>query len=196
MNFAEELAYWYLRFNGFFAITNYVLHRYTDEGTLEKHMSSDTDILGLRTPHVFEEIGGHSYDWDDPVSKYFDTDRICGVVCEVKAGRYETGELLESKHVRRAVNRLGFGPISQEDLETLDSFHEVDIGENFRVFKLLIANTPPKGDLPFVSLQDARSFIKRRIREYNQKYSDWVLFKSNIMQEIIWEVQQEKGKRK
>ena len=30
MNFAEELVYWYLRLNGFFPITNFVLHR--DEG--------------------------------------------------------------------------------------------------------------------------------------------------------------------
>jgi hypothetical protein len=28
MNSSEELAYWYLRLNGFFPLTNFVIHRH------------------------------------------------------------------------------------------------------------------------------------------------------------------------
>ena len=32
MNFAEQLVYWYLRLNGYFPITNFVLHQVQNTG--------------------------------------------------------------------------------------------------------------------------------------------------------------------
>ncbi len=57
MNFAEQLAYWYLRFNGFFPLTNFVLHHGTG------HRTSDTDLLAMRFPYVSEDIGGEEKKW-------------------------------------------------------------------------------------------------------------------------------------
>ena len=60
MNFGETLAYWYLRLNGFFPLSNLVLHRYPS--ALE--YSADCDLLALRLPHTFEDVGGQGDDWD------------------------------------------------------------------------------------------------------------------------------------
>lgn len=46
MNYGEELTYWYLRLNGFFPISRYMIHR-TEEG---RH-PSDRDLLAVRFPH-------------------------------------------------------------------------------------------------------------------------------------------------
>lgn len=57
MNWSEELTSWYLRLNGFFPLTNFVVHR--QQNVLYR---SDIDVLAVRPPHVFEEIGGQEYD--------------------------------------------------------------------------------------------------------------------------------------
>ena len=59
MNYGETLVYWYLRLNGFFPLTNFVIHK--SDGVM---YSSDCDILAIRPPLVFEEIGGQADDWD------------------------------------------------------------------------------------------------------------------------------------
>lgn len=55
-NFGEELVYWYLRLNGFFIINNFVLHHDTASRT------SDADLLAVRFPYVYEDIGGREED--------------------------------------------------------------------------------------------------------------------------------------
>lgn len=42
MNYGEELAYWYLRFNGFFPISNFVVHR---SSGIKR--TSDVDVLAV-----------------------------------------------------------------------------------------------------------------------------------------------------
>jgi hypothetical protein len=58
MNFAEQLVYWYLRLNGFFPITNFVLHHGAE------HRTSDADLVAVRFPYVSEDIGGAPTDWE------------------------------------------------------------------------------------------------------------------------------------
>jgi hypothetical protein len=55
MNYGETLTYWYLRLNGFIPMRNFVLHRANIEG----QAAADTDLLAVRFPHVYEEIGGN-----------------------------------------------------------------------------------------------------------------------------------------
>lgn len=54
---AEQLASWYLRFNGFFPLTNFILH---DAGAVKQvgGQLTDADVIALRPPHVEETIGG------------------------------------------------------------------------------------------------------------------------------------------
>lgn len=61
MNFAEELAYWYLRLNGFFLLQNFILH-HLGEGP--QRGTADSDLLAIRFPYVYEQIGGREQDWD------------------------------------------------------------------------------------------------------------------------------------
>ncbi len=46
---AEQLAYWYLRLNGFLTIPNFIVH--PDQGT---NQGTDVDILGVRFPYRAE----------------------------------------------------------------------------------------------------------------------------------------------
>jgi hypothetical protein len=70
MNFAEQLADWYLRLNGFIPLTNFVLHddvTPAEAGAADgpdRHLTSDADLIAVRFPHVSERIGGNPHDWD------------------------------------------------------------------------------------------------------------------------------------
>ncbi len=52
-NFGEELAYWYLRLNGFFLIDDFVLHN----ADLVSSQNADADVIGIRNPFTIERIG-------------------------------------------------------------------------------------------------------------------------------------------
>jgi hypothetical protein len=84
MNHGEEAAFWYLRLNGFFAITNFVVHASSDV----VH-TSDCDVLGVRLPFVYEEVGGRDDDWDPFLVRNLNLERPIGIICEVKSGDYE-----------------------------------------------------------------------------------------------------------
>ena len=54
----EEFVRWFLRFNGFFGIESYIVHRVTTDHDYEKPIPSYTeaDILAVRLPFSREEI--------------------------------------------------------------------------------------------------------------------------------------------
>src|SRR5581483_4708781 len=65
MNFTEELVSWYLRFNGFFPIDNFVLHAIRcqfGKGSFDKH-NADSDVIAIRPRSVMEIINGHPLKW-------------------------------------------------------------------------------------------------------------------------------------
>lgn len=86
MNYGEEHAYWYLRLNGFFPLQNFVVHRHGGN-----ELRSDVDVLAVRPPLVYEEIGGQQGDWDQFLAAHVPLDCVLGVVCEVKTG-YPSGD--------------------------------------------------------------------------------------------------------
>lgn len=75
---SEELAYWYLRLNGFLSIRNFVVH--PDTGVNQR---TDVDILGVRFPHRAELVGYRMVD-DTPFTAV--QDRPYLVIAEVKRG--------------------------------------------------------------------------------------------------------------
>jgi len=192
-NYAEEIAYWYLRLNGFFPLTDFVIHA-TEEGAY----TSDCDLLAIRMPYVREDIGGLDRDWDQTLLGFFDCNRPVGVICEVKAGAIR-GELFRDEYVEYCLKRFGFTPDADQTL-LMDAAARLRQGTNIEVgdcevFKLLISNKRPRqGDIAhYMPLQGAREFLLRRMRLYEEKRRDWVFFNSPIIQEIIWEVQMELG---
>jgi hypothetical protein len=76
---AEKLAYWFLRLNGFFTITNFVVH--PDEGHQQR---TDVDILGCRFPYRKELLTKPMEDYD--IFQSIDN-KILIVLAEVKSGR-------------------------------------------------------------------------------------------------------------
>lgn len=195
MNYGEEIAYWYLRLNGFFPLTNFVIHR-----SSKIAYTSDCDVLAVRLPFVYEEIGGNPDDWDDDLADELGFDHFIGVICEVKTGAYNLDELFRPEYVKYSIGRLGFRPMVEiDDLyvslnET--SFQETEKG--YRVCKLLIANEKKDSPLFFYkSLNDAEDFIENRVRKYsNEKYADRMYFGSELLQHTIHRMHREREKRR
>jgi len=136
MNYAEEYAYWYFRLNGFFPISNFVIHK-----SAKIAHSSDCDILSVRLPYVYEEIGGKDKDWDKRIVEYFDLSKTIGIICEVKTGRYREDELFSLSNLRYCIGRLGFVPVQEIDglSEYLYGKNIVNINDHFQIAKILIA---------------------------------------------------------
>lgn len=184
MNYGEEYAYWYLRLNGFFCLPNFVIHRSGDVRD-----SSDCDILAIRPPHVFEEIGGKPDDWDHKLQEQLDFRRTIGVICEVKTGGYSTKELFKPEHVNYCLGRLGFVPPDHVAAVGVDlaSRKTVEIAGNYQVCKLLIANGGVRnGDFLFCDLESVIHFLRARVAKYSkEKYRDRTFFSSVLFQSTI-----------
>jgi len=178
LNYGEEIAYWYLRFNGFFLIDNFVVHKSDNV-----EYSSDVDLLALRLPYVYEKVGGQSNDWDAVFFKPFNKELPIGILCEVKTGNFENCDLFKPDNVSYAVGRFGFTP-DVEVLVPLVQRNAITTGSGFQIAKVLFSKKPPqKSDrffhFPIIHLQE---FLQDRIRKYNEKHRDRMFFSSNLIQ--------------
>jgi len=186
MNYGEELVYWYFRFNGFFPLANFVIHSSTSN-----RYPSDCDVLAIRHPHVFEDIGGQRGDWDNQLQNLLKFDRTLGVICEVKTG--EVGEVFPERNVNAGVERFGFFADSSNAKCALHECAQYS-DANYQIAKLLIADchNHDSNSYLFISLLHTRNFIKSRVRKYLQpKFAQRLFFKSTLLQEIIWEINTE-----
>jgi hypothetical protein len=50
----ETLVRWYLRFNGYLSVENFIVHEPVDEGNIQ---GGETDIIGVRFPYSHEDVG-------------------------------------------------------------------------------------------------------------------------------------------
>ncbi len=191
MNYGEEIAYWYLRLNGFFPITNFVIHR-----SSEIEHSSDCDILAIRLPSVYEEIGGNPDDWDNDLAKELGFEHTIGVICEVKTGAYDLKDIFRPEYVKYSVGRLGFVPKANIAAISakLNEVALLEIEEGRRICKLLIANDQKdSSSFLFRSLNSAEDFISDRVRKYpKEKYADRMYFGSELFQHTIHLIHREK----
>lgn len=184
MNYGEEYAYWFLRLNGFFPISNFVIHR----SSKIRH-SSDCDVLGVRPPYVFEEIGGREDDWDAELARTLNFKKTIGVICEVKTGAYTKDDLFKIDNMIYIVPRLGFADPSQATQIANDMENKalLDIGGGYQICKLLIAE---QGETTaryiFKPLSSIIDFIHQRIEKYpKEKFGDRMFFSSIQLQTVI-----------
>jgi hypothetical protein len=184
MNYGEEYALWYLRLNGFFPISNFVIHK-----SRETTYSSDCDVLAIRTPNVFEEVGGQKEDWDVWLRDKFDFSKTIGIICEVKTGKYEKGNIFRNQGVCYCIGRLGFVSIRHisEISDRLDKSAIIDLNSQYQIGKLLIANNGSETEQYFYrDLGSIISFLDRRVEKYPvEKYRDRMFFTSILFQSII-----------
>ncbi|MBB6637616.1 hypothetical protein [Cohnella thailandensis] len=186
-NFAEELAYWYLRFNGFFPLPNFVLH----QRDLQSHQSADADLLGIRQKYVLEEVGGTHQ--DSCLFKHFGNELYhIGVICEVKsAGMVRTRDILMAREdrLRYALKRIGFFSESkvEEHLNVLRT-EKVTFGRFHAVGKVLFTARPFQlEDWICITLKQAEDFIVNRIRQFPvEKGGAKHFFDSELLQYLIW----------
>ncbi|WP_026485646.1 hypothetical protein [Caldanaerobius polysaccharolyticus] len=190
-NFAEELTYWYLRFNGFFLLQNFVLHNLEEE---EQRGTADSDLLAIRFSGVYEKIGGQNQDWDK--EKFFDwgidIDKWnLAFIIEVKSGRTRKSELekaFSSKRLESALYRFGIFPkrkvccmIKKLESEKYAEFHP------WIVAKLAVTEKLVDGLWLNLTLSEIDEFIQKRIQSYSDdKYPDRIYFTSVLMQYLIW----------
>ncbi|WP_037290943.1 hypothetical protein [Saccharibacillus sacchari] len=184
INYGEELAYWYLRLNGFFTVNNFVLHHD------EEHRTSDADILAVRFPYVYEQTGGQENDWDIQPFMKVEEDVIVGLICEVKTGpNYRAEELFKRQNLYRALGRFGFLENSNLCVDELNDKSYLKM-KKYKIHKVLISD---KKELPtdkyhHINLTDIKMFIEQRVHQYNyRKFPDRMFFQSPILQYIIWE---------
>ena len=142
MNYGETNAYWYLRLNGFFLIENFVIHR-----TQQISHSSDIDLLGLRLPHVFEEVGGQNTDWDKKLLKELNPSLMTGIICEVKTGEFDEDLLFRIEHLHYCLDRFGFMPQfsihTNQIYENKNTVIEYE-SQKFQILKLFVSNKKAK----------------------------------------------------
>ena len=198
MNFGETLAYWYLRLNGFFPLTDFVLHR--DEETIEH--SADTDLLAVRFPFVYEEVGGKPDDWDNDRFTDWGIDlnsKTVALIVEVKTGKNNPAyrdnirQSFNRDRLLYGIHRMGFWQRNRTDgiareLLSAPTYHDAVLGVS--IAKLLIAVRFPRNDeLPpclKLPLDEAEEFILARVDKYPQKQADRLRFPSELMQYLIW----------
>jgi len=191
-NYGEELAYWYLRLNGFFLLENFVIHR-----TEEIKHSSDIDLMAVRLPFVYEEIGGKPDDWDENLLNNLDPSKVIGILCEAKTGEYNEKELFKSHYIKYALNRFGFIPDLSRYVDMVLNRAIYNIPDsNFQVAKLLVVN---QGQIPeqreefiCVSIPEIREFLHQRIEKYiHNKWQDRLFFKTSYLEDLIDRVKHE-----
>ncbi|MBW5447627.1 hypothetical protein GE107_16335 [Cohnella sp. CFH 77786] len=193
-NYAEELVYWYLRFNGFFPLTNFVLHRQD----LTSNQNADADLLGVRPKFVREEVGRGHVD-----KALFNSDNLnlaknIGIICEVKSGmqRHPRIPLDQEDRILYALKRIGFfaGEKLRIHAQTLKS-NKVARGDFHEVGKLFISER--EEDLPgfiCITLGHVERFILERIDQFSdEKEGSRHFFDSDMLQYMIWK--QGQGRR-
>lgn len=186
-NFAEELVYWYLRFNGFFPLTNFVLHR---QGLASNQQSADADLLAIRPKYVSEEIGGQHH--DDHLFRHFSSSTNIGLMCEVKSGNHPNLEniyLEREERISYCLQRIGFFSESKvrQHAQVLKSY-QVSKGQFHEVGKLLV--TKRESDIPgfiCLTLDHIEAFIMERINLFpREKNGARLHFDSDMLQYMIW----------
>ena len=186
MNHSEWVAYWYLRLNGFFPLHNFIVHRIPPQ-----IRSTEIDLLAIRPPHVFEEVGGQDDDWDDSLLTQEDRQRFIAIICEVKRrNNYEADTVFRPREIRYAINRFGIlgRDRAQDVAEVLIQEPRVDATDYLQIRKLFIGDVL-KDRVPtcdFVSFRYAQDFFKRRAEKYrNEKREARVLFQSQSWEEVL-----------
>jgi hypothetical protein len=190
-NFAETMVYWYLRLNGFFPLTNFVMHK-----AANCKYTTDCDILAVRFPHVFETVGGQADDWDTWFQKsgFALEQKFTGLIVEVKTGKLGSKDVIKvfsEERLLYALQRTGFWP--QDECRYIARELQTDAGyqtEGYHVAKLLISSSVPKGSgLPpcyQLRLKVVNAFIKARMQKYkDHKEPDRMFFPDDLIQCLI-----------
>ena len=207
-NYAEQLAYWYLRLNGFFLIQNYVYHQIQEEEE-NRGYNADADLLAIRPPYYYEEIPHLEQDergrlqylraplTSDGWLDEFDG-RWLGVVVEVKGSEQTRAQDINNAFSRGrlqvALNRLGL--IGNVDDAVIYLMEHPGYDFNFgSIIKLAFSERVLDGLWMTIPLQQANQFIIDRMtsaQNYLAKSGSRYFFPSELIQYMIWSSRQQR----
>jgi hypothetical protein len=192
-NYGEELAYWYLRFNGFFVLDNFVYHR------TQHNRDGDADLLAIRLPYVKEVIGGRTDDWDVKLFSYLEEYEIAGVLCEVKTGpRANPSSAFKQHKLQHALNRVGFSTLDIEEMLSKKENHYMLESNGKKFLKLVVSEFEIESTTAFLtfSLEYVEDFIYNRLEAYRrQKYNARHFFPSSLLQYMMYRKDKELSER-
>lgn len=182
MNHGEEAAYWYLRLNGFFPITDFVMHGRDGRGR-----TTDCDVLAVRPPHVTEPIGGQVGDRCSYLAGQLDFSQEIGIICQVKSGTAPSDFRFRSEHVSLCVRRLGLVPADAiNDAVRCLASKSTWSSHGVTLAALLISKDAVKGPFLNQTLDQAEAFLRLRIDRYPaEKYKDRLFFENGLFQSLI-----------
>jgi hypothetical protein len=182
-NFAERIAYWYMRLNGCLLLENYVNHRRPDIAP------SDTDLLAVRLRYTQLRVWEGPPQVDDWSARFgVDvTESSLALVVQAKGGGGDPARAFTEDRLTDAVQRIGaLDPGAARDVVNAlrEARHAASGG--WLLLKLVIG--PTGVDCAHhVSLDEAHQFVRARFRDYPRKRSDWHHFPDPIVQLIAWE---------
>jgi hypothetical protein len=207
-NYAEQLAYWYLRLNGFFLIQNYVYHQIQEEEE-NRGYNADADLLAIRPPYYYEEIPQRETD-ENGRTRYLrtplDSDdwlrefegRWLGVIVEVKGSDQVQVQAINRAFTRGrlevSLNRLGLTDRTEEALHVLSVGNRFDY-EQGTILKMVFSQIGHEGPWLSILLNDANRFIINRMssaQNYLAKSGSRYFFPSELIQYMIWSSRQQR----
>lgn len=183
-NFAERIAYWYMRLNGCLLVENYVNHR-----RQQNIAPADTDLLAVRLKFARQRVGELEPANDDWVRRFGEqiAERNLGFIVQVKGGTGRPQRAFAPDRLLDGIQRIGAvdmqtaGRIAAE----LQQARHSEVGD-WLFLKLVIG----PGQIPtahHVPLAHAIDFVRARFRENPAKRSDWNFLPDPIVQLIAWE---------
>ena len=193
MNYAERIAYWYLRLNGFFPITNFVLHRIRENDNAQ-NINADCDLIGIRMPDVYEEIENKTVTEDFDSFRKWDVDfkkNKLGFIVEVKSGTINLEiKAFREERIKCAIRRMGCLKKNRINLVVKELKDASFVKKNgWIIAKLLIRgkNEEERDGCLNLTLEEANDFIISRIKTHGASKSGAKLFfPDELMQYIMW----------
>jgi len=125
---AETLAKWYLRFNGYFLVENFIVHAGDDpnrisNGKVGNH--TETDVLAVR--HIFSrEITGDLPIENDPQIINQAATKIDFVIAEVKTGNQNKPNKLWTEKRTLVIECKDFPSVKREQVIKLLEFSDLE----------------------------------------------------------------------
>ncbi len=168
---SENLAYWYLRLNGFLTTVNFVVH--PDVGTNQR---TDVDVLGVRFPYRAELLINPMQDDCVLVGKM----KVpLAVITEVKASRCKLNgpwTKQNEQNMQRVLRAIGLVPFNEIDTAA-DNLYQKGIHQSsFGILSLLclgreknshISNRYP--DVPQITWDHILRFVYDRFKSYSEQ---------------------------
>jgi hypothetical protein len=182
-NFADRIAYWYMRLNGFFMVENFVHHE-----TIERR-GADADILAIRLPHARESIGSREVPCDDWRTRFrFGLEeRPLAVIVQVKGGGGDTRAAFSEDRLRDAARRFGAFDDGACDLIAKSTQPDVLVND-WRVAKLVVG-IHAVDHVHFLALEDAWAFMRQRFQLFqDRKRGDWDHLPDTLVQLLAWRI--------